>query len=98
MASHSGAIQQKAKVFQSQKKIIGTMDLKPDFLRLCFQSLEILTLTSQYIQSLMKFSSHIMKSYTLNFTVHGINTINQPQLHKPAAIPKRSILFEYKAL
>jgi len=53
-----------------------------------FQSLEILTLTSQYIQSLMKCLSHIMKIYTLNFTVHGINMVNKPQLHKTAAIPE----------
>jgi len=65
-----------------------------------FQSLEILTLPSQYIQSLMKFLSHILKIYALNITVHGINTINKPQLHKPAAIPEGNIhvIFEYKDL
>jgi hypothetical protein len=66
------------------------------FFRPFFQSLEILTLTSQYIQSLMKCLSHITKIYTRNFTVQGISTVNKSQLHKPAAIPKGSILFEYK--
>jgi len=46
----------------------------------------------------MKFLSHILKIYTPNFTVNGINTINKPQLHKPAAIPEGNILFEYKDL
>jgi len=58
-----------------------------------FQSLQILALPSQYsyIQSLMKFLSRIRKIYTLNITVHGINKINKPQLHKPAAIPDGNI-------
>jgi hypothetical protein len=63
-----------------------------------FQSTEILILTSQYVQSLIKFLSHILKICTLNFTVNGINAINKPQLHKPAAIPEGSILFEYRDL
>jgi hypothetical protein len=39
-----------------------------------FQSLEILTLLSQYILFLIKFLSHGMEIYTFNFTFHGFNT------------------------
>jgi len=30
----------------------------------------------------MQFLSHNLEMYTFNFTVHGINTRNKPQLHK----------------
>ena len=50
-----------------------------------FQSSEILILPSQYTLSLMTFLSQTLKIYTFNFTVHGINTRNKLQLHKPTA-------------
>jgi hypothetical protein len=53
--------------------------------KLLFQSLEILTLPSQYILSLIKFFSCNLEIYTLNFSDNGINTRNKLQLHKPTA-------------
>jgi len=48
-----------------------------------FQSLGILTLTSQYILSLMKFVLQNQERYTFNTEVHNINTRNKLKLHKP---------------
>src|SRR5215510_685716 len=48
-----------------------------------FQSLGILTLTSQYILSLMKFVLQSQEKYTFNTEVHNINTRNKLKLHKP---------------
>jgi hypothetical protein len=53
--------------------------------KLLFQSLEILTLPLQYILSSMIFLSYNFEIYTFNFSVHGINTRNKLQLHKPTA-------------
>jgi hypothetical protein len=50
-----------------------------------FQSLEILTLPSQGILSLMKFLSHNLEIYALDFRVYGINVRNKLQLHRLTA-------------
>jgi len=50
-----------------------------------FQALEILTLPSQYILSLMTFLIHNLQYITFNFPVHGINTSEKVLLHKPTA-------------
>jgi hypothetical protein len=75
------------RLFQLQKKIIRIMtgsepgsSCKP-----LFQSLEILTLPSQYILSSIKFLSHNLEIYTFNFSVHSLNTRNKLQLHKLTA-------------
>jgi hypothetical protein len=49
-----------------------------------FQKLEILTLTSQYILSLMRFLSLNLEIYKFNTSVHNINTRHKLKLHKPA--------------
>ena len=46
-------------------------------------ALGILTLTSQYIMSLMKFVLQNQERYTFNREVHNINTRNKLKLHKP---------------
>jgi len=48
-----------------------------------FQSLGILTITSQYILSLMKFLLKNQEKFTSNTKVHYINTRNKLKLHKP---------------
>jgi hypothetical protein len=58
--------------------------------------LEILTLASQYILSLMKLLMQNMAFYTCNVTVHGINTRNKLQLYKLAsnlALYQRGVYF-----
>jgi hypothetical protein len=75
-------------VFQLQKKIrIITGSKYKTSCTLRFQSLEILTLSSKYMLTLMKFLSHNLGIYSCNFTVHGINTSDTLQLHKPTANP-----------
>ena len=73
------------KVFLAQKRIIRIMtwsktraSCKP-----LFKSMGILTLTSQYIMSLMKFVLQNEERYTFNTEVHNINTRNKLKLHKP---------------
>jgi hypothetical protein len=48
-----------------------------------FQGLEILTLASQYIFSLMRFLSSNLEMYKFNTSVHNINTMCKLKLHKP---------------
>jgi hypothetical protein len=48
-----------------------------------FQSMGILTLTSQYILSLMKFILQNQERYIFNTEVHNINTRNKLMLHQP---------------
>jgi len=76
-------------VFQLQKKIIRiiTGSKYKTSCTLRFQSLEILTLSSKYLLTLMKFLSHNLGIYSHNFTAHGINTSDILQLHKPTANP-----------
>jgi hypothetical protein len=76
-------------VFQLQKKIIRiiTGSKYKTSCTLRFQSLEILTLSSKYILTLIKFFSHNLEIYSCNFTPHGINSSDILQLHKPTANP-----------
>ena len=53
--------------------------------RTLFKKLEILTLTSQYILSLIRFLSSNLEIYTSNTSVHDINTRRKLKLNKPAA-------------
>ena len=48
-----------------------------------FQSLGILTITSQFILSLMKFLLQNQEKFTSNTEVHNIYTRNKLKLHKP---------------
>jgi len=64
-----------------------------------FQKLEILTLTSQYILSLMRFLSSNLEIYKFNISVHNINTRCKLKLHKPAArltMYQRSVYYNSK--
>ena len=53
--------------------------------RTSFQKLEILTLISQYILSLMRFLSSYLETYTFNTSIHNINITLKLKLQKPAA-------------
>jgi len=48
-----------------------------------FQSLKLLTITSQYILSLMKFLLQNQEKFASNIEVHNINMRNKSKLHKP---------------
>ena len=48
-----------------------------------FQSLGILTITSQYILFLMKFLLQNQEKFTSSTEVHNFNTRNKLKLHKP---------------
>jgi hypothetical protein len=79
------SIESSKRVFLAQKRTIRIMtgsktraSCKP-----LFQSLGILTLTSQYMLSLMKFVLQNQERYTFNTEVHNINTRNKLKLHKP---------------
>jgi len=76
---------QSNKILLAQKKIVKIMtgsrpktSCKP-----LFQSLGILTITSQNILSLMKFLLQNQEKFTSNIEVHNINTRNKLKLHKP---------------
>jgi len=69
------------RIFQQQKRIIRIMTGSTSRIscRTLFQKLEILTLTSQYILSSMRFLLSNLEIFTFNASVHNINTscINQ---------------------
>jgi hypothetical protein len=50
-----------------------------------FKRLEILTLTCEYIFSLMIFIVKNLEFLPTNSTIHTVNTRNKNQLHKPIA-------------
>jgi hypothetical protein len=50
-----------------------------------FKTLQILTLPSQYILSLMTFLTHNPEYFTFNSSVHNIDTRKRLQLHRPIA-------------
>jgi hypothetical protein len=82
-----GRISRKQKNLSTTKRIIriitGSTSSTP--CRTLFWKLEILTLTSQYILSLMRFLSSNLETYTFNTSVRNINTRLKLKLHKPAA-------------
>ena len=49
-----------------------------------FSELKILTLTSQYILSLMRFLSSNMDIFMFSSSIHNINTRQRLKLHKPS--------------
>jgi hypothetical protein len=75
------------RIFQQENRIIGIMTGSTSRIscRMLFWKLEILTLTSQYILSLMRFLSSNFETYTFNTSVHNINTRLKLKLHKPTA-------------
>jgi len=77
------------KIFQQQKRIIGIMTGSTSRIscRTLFRKLEILTLTSQYILSSMRFLSSNLEIFTFNTSVHKINTRLKLKLYKPTARP-----------
>jgi hypothetical protein len=82
-----GASVESKRIFQQQKIIIRIMtgSTSRTVCRTLFRNLGILTLTSQYILSSMRFFSSNLETYTFNTSVHNINTRLKLKLHKPAA-------------
>ena len=75
------------RIFHLQKRVIRIMTgstIRTSYKRL-FQELKILTLTSQYKLSLMRFLSFNLDIFPFNSSVHSINTRHRLKLHKPLA-------------
>jgi len=74
------------KVFRLQKRVITLMtgNNVRTSCRPLFPRLGIMSLSSQYIFSLVKFLSRNLQLYTFNFTIHNYNTRYRIQLHKPS--------------
>jgi hypothetical protein len=82
-----GSSGESKKIFLQQKKIIRIMSgsssrtsCKP-----LFQKLKILTLTSQYILSLMRLLTSNLDKFTFSSSIHNFNTRQRLKLYKPAA-------------
>jgi hypothetical protein len=75
------------RIFQQQKRIIRIMTGSTSRIscRTVVQKLEILTLTSQYILSSMRFFLSNLEFFTFNTSVHNIDTRLKLKLHKPTA-------------
>jgi hypothetical protein len=73
------------RIFQQQKRIIRIMTGSTSRIscRTLVQKLEILTLTSQYILSSLRFLSSNLEFFTFNTSVHNIDTRLKLKLHKP---------------
>jgi hypothetical protein len=82
-----GVSVQSKRIFQQQKRIIRIMTGSTSRIscRTLFWKLEILTLTSQYMLSSMRFLSSNLEFFTFNTSVHNINTRLKLKLHKPTA-------------
>jgi len=72
------------KIFLQQKRIIRTGSPTRATCRKLFLKLKILTLTSQYILSLMRVLSSNLNTFTFNSSVHNKNTRLRLKLHKPS--------------
>jgi len=73
------------RVLLQQKRILRIMtgsSLRASCRKL-FRELKILTMTSQYILSLMRFLSSNLDTFTFNSSIHNINTRYRLKLHKP---------------
>jgi len=74
-------------IFTLQKRIIRIMvGAHPTTsCKRLFKKLEILTIPSQYIHSLMSFFIWNQEKFQTNSSVHNINTRNKHRLHRPVA-------------
>jgi hypothetical protein len=89
------------RVFPLQKKVVRIMAGAKSrvFCKPLFKTLEILTLPSQYILSLMTFLTHNLEYFTFNSSVHNINTRKRLQLHRPIkfyVVSDGCVLYGYK--
>ena len=86
-----------SKVFLLQKRVIRTMMGcgRRDSCRRLFAELGILTLSSQYIFSLLLFVVKNRKLFSLNKDLHSINTRQQSNFHLPSAHQKEYQLGPY---
>jgi hypothetical protein len=75
------------KVFILQKKIIGIItNIRPrDSCRKAFKNMEIMTLYSQYIYSLVLYTINDKHLFDTNNKIHKYKTRNNNNLHLPVA-------------
>jgi hypothetical protein len=73
------------RIFQQQKRIIRIMTGSTSRIscRTLCKKLEILTVSSQFILSSMRFLSSNLDIFTFNTSEHNINTRLKLKLHKP---------------
>jgi len=73
-------------VFRLQNRVIRLMtgNNVRTSCRPLFPRLGIMTLSSQFIFSLMRFLSRNLQHYTFNFSIHNYNTRYRIHLHKPS--------------
>jgi hypothetical protein len=73
------------KIFLLQKKVIRIiMGMKHrESCRPSFKKIKILTLTSQYILSLMTLTANNLECFTFNYTIHNKLTRRRRNLHVP---------------
>jgi len=78
-----GNYNESVKVFKLQKRVIRLMtgNNVRTSCRPLFPRLGIMTLSSQYIFSLMRFLSRNLQLYTFNFTIHNYSTRYRIQLN-----------------
>ena len=81
-----GSSSNSIKIFGLQKKIIRIMMgcRSTDSCKKTFFNLEILTLPSQYILSLLLFMIRNKNQFMLNFEIHHIDTRQQANFHQPS--------------
>src|SRR5215469_12827064 len=72
-------------VFKIQKRVISilTNKSKQDSCQLLFKQLQILTLPSQYLYSLLVFVVKNRDLFSLNSDIHNLNTRFKNNLHLP---------------
>jgi len=81
-----GNFTESVKVFKLQKRVIRLMtgyNVRASC-RPLFPRLGIMTLSSQYIFSLMRFLSQNLQLHTFNLNIHNYSTRCRIQLHKPS--------------
>jgi len=81
-----GNLPDSIKIFRLQKKIIRTMMgcSSRDSCRKLFPNLEILSLPSQYILSLLLFMLRNKNQFQIHSEIHQINTRQRANLHQPS--------------
>jgi hypothetical protein len=84
MALYFGGTQKIANIFPTKGRDIRIMTVSSSRTScepVCL-SLKLLTLSSQYILSLVRFLSQNLETYSFNYRVHVFNARNKLQLHK----------------
>jgi hypothetical protein len=93
-----GNSQTNGDIFKIQKRTVRILanKMRHDSCRSLFQELQILTLSAQYIYSLLVFVVKNKNLYTLNSEIHNVHTRTKNDLHLPSVnrtITQRGVLY-----